>query len=96
MATNYDAFAGNYDKIKEKFSDLPSLDELNFEFEIKDAVVAQKIDPSFPLRYIRRHIVGIFYNWINYLHNFIMPNPQSAILIRESESFSDEQKQKKY
>ena len=37
-------------------------------------------------------MVNLFYGWTNYLHNFIMPNPQSIILVKESEAFNDEQK----
>lgn len=88
---NVDVFKADYKKLQEKY-DLPSLDELNSEFEIVDHLISNETYTSYPLRYTRRFIVSIFYNWINYLHNFIMPNPQSAILIRESESFSEEQK----
>lgn len=91
MEYTIDNFKEDYNKLGEKY-DLPSLDELNSEFEIIDHMTTNNTMTSYPLRYTRRFIVSIFYNWINYLHNFIMPNPQSAILIRESESFSEEQK----
>ena len=52
------------------------------------------VSSTFPLRYIRRMMVNIFYGWTNYLHNFIMPSPQSAILAAEAKAFNDDDKVK--
>ena len=68
-------------------------EELNNEFEILDSFYAKKIADHF-LRNIRRRIVEVFYNYINYLHNFIAPNPQSVILMQEAEFFEDADKDK--
>ncbi|MBW2981243.1 hypothetical protein KY343_00035 [Candidatus Woesearchaeota archaeon] len=93
METNINKFEDKYNKLKSKY-DLPSIKELNDQFEIYDIIKEKNLSPSFPLRYTRRLMVSLFYGWINYLHNFIMPNPQSAILVRESEAFNEEQKNK--
>ena len=85
-------FIENYLELSKKY-DLPLLDDLNYEFELVDIIIEKNIAPSFPLRYIRRIIVGVFYGWINYLHNFLMPNQQSAILIHEAKYFTTEQKE---
>ncbi len=89
--TNIDDFKQAYSGFQEKYS-LPDISAIDDEFEIFDFIAERRGTVSFPLRYLRRHMVSVLYNWINYLHNFIMPNPQSAILIRESEYFTEEQK----
>lgn len=96
MADEQESFLSNYQEryaeLQKKYS-LPSLEELNFEFEVLDIITEKKVKTTFPLRYTRRIIVNILSNWTSYLHNFLMPNPQSAILIHESKYFSDEQKE---
>lgn len=91
MNANTEKFVEKYNVLKDKYN-LPSIEKFNHEFEVLDIVEEKKVTPSFPLRYSRRMMVNIFYGWINYLHNFIMPNPQSVILVRESEAFSEEEK----
>jgi len=86
-------FVDKYDELKKKYN-LPSMEELNNEFEIIDIVSEKDLSPTFPLRYTRRLMVNLFYGWTNYLHNFIMPSPQSAILAAEAKAFDEEQKGK--
>jgi hypothetical protein len=66
-------------------------EELDNEFEIIDAFYSRKITGYF-LRNTRRRIIEVLYSYINYLHNFVAPNPQSVILMQEAEFFSDEEK----
>ncbi len=93
MTTNLAKFERTYTKLQKKYS-LPTLDEINFQFEVVDIVEEKGVKATYPLRYIRRIMVNVFYGWINYLHNFIMPSQQSAILMKESEAFSEEEKEK--
>jgi hypothetical protein len=66
-------------------------DELNREFEIIDNFYSHRIIDNY-LRNIRRRMVDAFYSFINYLHNFLAPNPQSLIFMQEAEFFSDAEK----
>ena len=68
-----------------------SFEELNNDFEILDNFYAKRITEHY-LRNIRRRIVEVFYSYINYLHNFIAPTPQSVILMQEAEFFTDADK----
>jgi hypothetical protein len=86
-----DEFVKRYDQLQQEYS-LPTLDELNFEFEVKDIIAEKNAGTTFPLRYIRRIIVNVLSSWTSHLHNFLMPNPQSAIHVHESKHFTDEDK----
>ena len=87
----FKSFKENYANLQEKYS-LPPLDDMNREFELLDILKEKDVNPSFPLRFTRRMMISIFYSWINYLHNLIMPNPQSFIHVKESEAFNDDEK----
>lgn len=86
-------FTEKYNHLKKTY-DLPSLESLNIEFEVIDTLNERGFSPTFSLRYVRRQMVGVLSGWINYLHEFIMPDLQSVILVKESESFDEEQKKK--
>lgn len=88
-----DDFKKVFDSYRVKYS-LPEYDELDFYFELTNTIDLWKDNtPPFPLRQIRRRIIDLFNNMVGYLHNFILPNTQSAILMRESEFFSDKEKE---
>ncbi len=88
-----DDFAARYHTLQERYN-LPTLDELNFEFEIKDIIVEKKAGASFPLRYVRRIMINVLSSWTNHLHGYLMPNPQSAIHVHESKQFTDDDKER--
>jgi len=89
--TEKQQFADEYGKLSEKYG-LPDLDDMDYHFQLLDTIGEKGYVPSYPLRFTRRNMVNVFYGWINYLHNFIMPNRQSAILMEEADAFSEEQK----
>jgi len=89
----YEKLVSEYKKKQKKYRDLPDIDELNNEFEICNFVDEKRIEPRFPLRLVRRGISFFVSSWIGYLHDFILPNPQSAIAMEEYKYFSDEEKE---
>ena len=70
--------------------------ELDKELELIDTLAKRREFPEFPLRIIRRRLVDIHLLWINYLHSFIFPNPQSIVVIKEAEAFDDKEKDEIY
>ena len=74
--------------------DLPSLEQLNEAFEVRDAIMHEEFVPEYLLRFIRRRIIAILDSWTNYLHSILMPGQQSMILYEESNKFSEEEKEK--
>ena len=70
--------------------------ELDKELELIDTLAKRREFPEFPLRIIRRRLVDIHLLWINYLHSFIFPNPQSIVIIKEAEAFDDKEKDEIY
>ena len=43
-------------------------------------------------RALARRMTNLFWNWNNYLHNLMVPNPQSMVIVAESQMLSAEQK----
>jgi hypothetical protein len=82
-----------YDLLKKKYS-LPDFDKIEEEFEIIESIASARYKPPYVLRFIRRSIVNLFWKWIDYMHSMIYPNPQSAILLKEAEFYTDEEKKK--
>lgn len=81
-----------YQHYKEIYPDLPVLDHLNRELECVDFLAERKEVPQFFLAALRRRLVDVVGSWINYLHNFVLPNQQSMILVHEAESISREER----
>ena len=82
-----------YDSYLQKFPELPDLDSLDREIEWVDAVIERDEIPRQFLDFIRRKFIDTLGGWINYLHNFLLPNQQSMILVHESGNFSEEEKE---
>ena len=77
---------------KAKKYKLPSFKEINEDFFLQDFLNDRKFIPQQPLGFVRARIVETFGSWINFLHGFIMPNPQSAILMKDFECTNDDEK----
>ncbi len=82
-----------YAKVKKEYPILPELDDLDQEIELIDFLLERRELPIHFLAATRRRFVDVVGGWINYLHNFLLPNQQSMILIHESGSFSDKEKE---
>ncbi len=88
----YEQLKKDYEAKRKKYSNLPPMDELNEEFEIEAACYNISIPISFPIRFVRRTIVNLFSFLLNYLHEFIYPNRNSAVLMEEFKSFDEKEK----
>ncbi len=86
-----DDFEDAYENMAEALS-LPSLDDLDAVFEVRDAVLHEGFISTNPLRFVRRRIVQFGDNWTGYLHSVILPGDQNLVLYEESGKFSDEEK----
>ena len=82
------------EELGEKYS-LP-IKELNKELEIVDIFTEKNEMPDFPIRTIRRRLMDVFSMWINFLHSFLFPSPQSIILTKEAEAFDEKEKDEIY
>ena len=71
-----------------------TLDELDELFFIKNYILADGFVPLHLSRHICRRIADTFFSWLNFLHEIIMPNPQSLIYMGQSKVFDKEEKKK--
>jgi hypothetical protein len=88
-----DDYKTRYELLKNKHS-LPKLDSLESEFEVQEMILAARYDPPNLLRFIRRGMVNLIWKWIDYMHSIVYPNPQSAILMKEADFCTEEEKKK--
>jgi len=79
-----------YQEHASKF-DLPAFKEIEEDFYITSFFAEKKAESTDFLRDLRICMINVFWYWTNGIHGFISPNPQSAILMREYEKFSQEE-----
>lgn len=69
---------------------LPELDDL---FYIKDHISKEGYVSSQLERIICQRITEILMGYANYLHNLLLPNPSSMVMMIESQAFNDVERQ---
>ncbi|MBD3319282.1 hypothetical protein GF342_05230 [Candidatus Woesearchaeota archaeon] len=69
-----------------------SFEELEEIFFLRDFVQQEGYVSSRLGRTLTRRVANLFWNWNNYLHNLIMPNPSSMIMVSESQMLSEQEK----
>ncbi len=79
-----------FDETKQELGFKATFEELNEIFYIKDSVLDVSFVSENFSRQLCARIVDTYMNWNNYLHNLIMPNPQSMINMHESKMISDD------
>ena len=82
-------------KIIEKYR-LPDLETLDRELELIDMLSEKRELPQNLLVALRRRFTEFVYSWINFLHSFIVPNPQSIIANKDAEAFNEKEKDNIY
>ncbi|MBD3361954.1 hypothetical protein GF358_04155 [Candidatus Woesearchaeota archaeon] len=88
------------EKFKEKYTEkakkynLPAFEEINSDLFLNDFLNDRKYVPENILGFVRVKLVELLGSWINFLHSFIMPNPQSAILMKDYEATNEDDKKK--
>lgn len=82
-------------KTIEKYG-LPELSLVDKEIEIIDLLSERRELPQNMLSLIRRRFTDVIYGWINFLHSFIVPNPQSLIVNKDAEAFDEKEKEDIY
>jgi hypothetical protein len=81
-----------YEEIQEKNKELPKFELLEEGFDLDGATLNIFSEINKPLRIIRRTIINYYNFALTYLHDFIYPNRQSAILMEEYKSISDKKR----
>jgi len=76
----------NYEELKEKYN-LPSYDELDFEFELDK-------EAKYPLRDIRRKINSKLHIFLDILQSIIQPETSDLTQMYEAHYYTEEDKQK--
>lgn len=84
----------DYNKFLKKYSNLPNFQALDKEFEIELNMGEKQIPPKFILRAISNATTNYIHYFVNYLHDLILPNPGSLIMMEESKIFNQEEKKK--
>lgn len=83
-----------FKQLKDELKLAVTLDELDTIFFVRDAVLQLGYVPNGLSRMICSRITDLFSNWNGYLHNLVVPNPNSMIRMSEGGAFSDEDKKK--
>jgi len=86
-------FQVEFAALKKELKFKATLEELDSIFFLKDYVFEKKYVSSQLSRTICSRIVELFMRWYGYLHNLIIPMPNSMVSMTESEMFGDEEKQ---
>ena len=81
-----------YEQLQKKHQTLPSFTDMDNEIEFVDFLSQRDSIPIHLESNLRRRLVDVVGSWINYLHNFVMPNQQSMILVHEAENVSEEER----
>jgi hypothetical protein len=79
--------------IKETYSktqNLPDFTQFDAEFELVDSTRRLQFVPVKFTRWIRHVMVDKYFNVINYLYTFVVPNQQSVIYLNEYNYISEE------
>ncbi|MCF7866123.1 hypothetical protein K9L67_00330 [Candidatus Woesearchaeota archaeon] len=84
-------FISKYNILKEQHQ-LPNLSELDKEFFVEYTMGNWRTIPENTLIFTMNLIMDYYIGWINFCHTLINGNPQSMILMREAEFFSNEEK----
>ncbi len=92
MEIEENAIKTKYEGLKKKYN-LPSYEDICNEFEINDVLKKLGFMPAYFLRFLRRTAVDKLYSWVNYLHVFILPNQQSAVLMNEYQNFDEKKRE---
>ncbi len=85
-------FKQKYSQLKKKYNVLPDWQEIDTCFEISTYIDEKKIDYAFPLRVVRRAIAHYFSSWCGYLHDILLPNPQSIVANEEHKIYDEKEK----
>ena len=85
-------FVNEYLKARGVYAVLPTLEELDGEWDVVEVVSRSKLFPRNVVRYTRYHIMEGINSWAGYLHNFILPNPQNAAAMEEYNYLSEKEK----
>lgn len=81
-----------YEKLRKKYGDLPSFEELDDEFELSLAELKDK--QTFVLRQIRRRMNDKIVFYCRVLESILYPTSTSPIALYEANQVSKEQKEK--
>ena len=86
-------FTKEYADFKKTYPGLPTLEQLDGQLDILEYAGREKVFPRNALRLVRWQLMNGINSWMGYLHNFILPNPQSAASMEEYDHFTDAEKQ---
>lgn len=95
-ATSQDAvrhFTQEYERAREQFSELPTIEVLDKNTDILEVISRNRHFPRNVIRYTRWHLMQVVNGWAGYLHEFILPNQQSAVSLEEYNYFDDREKE---
>ena len=84
MESEYNELAGKHG--------LPSFEEMDRLLLLSDFSSQNGYVPKYLLKFIKNRFADMFSGWLNFLHGFIFPNPQSAILMSEYSKISEQDK----
>lgn len=82
-----------YNKLKEKYKELPKFEEIDNEFEIS-SLKKEEMNEKFLTRIIRRRMHDRFYSFNVGLLSIISPSTPTIIIAHENKNLTDEDREK--
>lgn len=86
-------FVNEYFKAREKYPQLPLLEEIDAEWDIIEIVSRHRWYPRNVVRFTRHHMMEGINSWAGYLHNFILPNSQNAASMEEYNYLTEKERE---
>lgn len=87
-------FTKEYAALKAHAPSLPSLEEMDGEFDLLEYIGREHLFPRNAIRYCRWAMMQALGSWMGYLHGFVIPNPQNAPSMEEYNFLDDNERQK--
>lgn len=81
-----------FDRLRDELKFSSTFEDVDSIFFIVDSAEAEGFVSSRFSRALARRISNLFWNWNNYLHNLIVPNPNSMVIVAESQMFSEQER----
>lgn len=81
-----------FDRFKKDYDFFMDFEDFDRAYGIGDHVMNMGYIPQNLPRFIVMKLIDAYNSWLSYLHNVIMPNPNSMISHEESSIFADDEK----
>ena len=86
-------FEKEFEKIRSEFNLVQTLDDFDSIFFFKDFILREGYVSENLSRALSHRIVNTYQSWLSHMHSIILPSPGSMFALKETELFSQEDKE---